>query len=52
MVTMYVNAITQVNPTEMVPNTGDNGIIAITASQQTSSDLGLNGPYATLTYTF
>ncbi len=51
-VSMYINGITQVNPTEMVPNTGDHGIIAITASQQTSSDFGLNGPYASVNWAF
>ena len=52
MVVIYLNGITQVNPTQLVPDTEDNGVIAIIADAQTASDLGLNGPYASLTYTF
>ena len=52
MFAVYINGINQVVPTSLVPNAFNNGTIAIETDSQESSDLDLNGPYASLTYTF
>lgn len=52
MFAAYVNGINQVFPTSLVPEAFNNGVIAIQTSSQQTSDLDLNGPYASVTWKF
>lgn len=56
MVAAYFNAINQVTPTGTVHDNGNDtfskGIVALTGSTQTQSDLDLNGPYVRLAWKF
>jgi len=48
----YVNGITQVVPTALVPGAFNGGTLAVETAGQTQSDLDLNGPYASLIWKF
>lgn len=50
--TAYFDGITQVVPTSLVPGAFNGGTIAIETSGQVQSNLNLNGPYATLVWSF
>lgn len=52
MVTAYINGITQVVPTALVPDAFSNGTVAVETEGQNESDLDLNGPYLQIAYTF
>lgn len=52
MLGTYFNGIKQVEPTALVPNQFNNGVIAIESSSQNQYNLDLNGPYAQLTLLF
>lgn len=46
----YFSGINQVMPTALVPGAFNTGTIAIETSAQQQSNLGLNGPYASITW--
>lgn len=48
----YVNSISQVLPSSLVPGTWEAGTVAIISQAQTTSDLSLNGPYLKLAWQF
>lgn len=48
----YVNAISQVTPSTLVPGAWEAGTVAIISQAQNTSDLSLNGPYLKLAWQF
>jgi len=52
MFTTFINGINQVVPTALVPDTFDNGVIAIETSDEKQSNLDLNGPFIKLAWRF
>lgn len=48
---VYINGINQVQPTRVVTNVFNAGVIAIDSSSQQQNNLGINGPYLRLTVT-
>lgn len=52
MIATYINAINQVTPTSLVPGAFNDGTVAIETSGTQTSDMNLNGPYASVSWKF
>lgn len=52
MFATYFNGINQVEPTSLVADQINNGVLAVETSALQQSDLGLNGPYIKFEYSF